>query len=248
MVAVAFALVTAFTAPLTPMSAPRHASTPCQLTASLERDFSKDATALFFSLRLAALFPAGATFGAAFAMMPSASDAITLGLFKRLHLLIAVASVCNAMIAVTMSTVAINRLALSPSVPATSLKELLRRDFDFLWAGCNVHFLAAICGLATMLAIRSYAAFPCPHFGRTGAFGVLGGLALICSVVLTDDECSDEPGMQSGLTEFIGRYPNLLWRRMRQGNVWTIVSALLCVYSCANGAYGFYHVYEYMRR
>ena len=38
------------------------------------QDFSKEATGVFFSMRLASLFPAGATFGGAFAMPPLLAD------------------------------------------------------------------------------------------------------------------------------------------------------------------------------
>ena len=103
-------------------------------------------------------------------MSPLPTDPYPQAMLKRLYMLVALASVCNSILSVTMSTVAINRLAIRPPSPAESLAKLLNSaDYDFLWCGCNAHFILAILGLLSMLGIRSYAAFACAYYGRIGA-------------------------------------------------------------------------------
>ena len=119
----------------------------------------------------------------------------------------------------------------------------MRRDFDFLWVGCNSHFILSVIGLIMMLGMRSYAAFSCPTFGRIGAVSVLSALALVLSV-LQADEADLDGQARCDLADTIGRYPGLVWARMRSGNVLTIISALLAAISVAMTADGFYHVWS----
>jgi hypothetical protein len=237
---------------------------------------AQDATGIFFSMRLAALvklhasccscacerhcaytsltgiprmpqFPAGATFGGAFAMMPAITDPYLPAMMKRLHLLVAVTSVCNAILSVTMSTVAINRLSIRPSAPADDLAGLLKRDYDFLWCGCNCHFILAMLGLLVMLGLRSAAAFACPFYGRIGAFAILSSLLLVGSILKDDGMMPDEHGFPvCGLRDTLGRYPGLLFGRVRQGSLLTTAAVLLASACLFWTVEGFHHVWLHL--
>jgi len=207
------------------------------------QDYSKDATGVFFSMRLAALFPAGATFGSAFAMLPSTTDAFLPSMLKRLHLIVAIASVCNSLVAVAMSTVAINRLAFRQAPLTANLAELLKREYDFLWCGCNAHFTFSLVGLLAMVGIRSYAAFSCPYYGRIGALTVFTALvfmtSIICEMLPEDEEGREVSVARDALV----RYPTLMVERMRRGSHLTTLAALLVATCFLWTVEGFRHVY-----
>ena len=77
---------------------------------SVGKDYSGEASNTLNNVRTPAALLAGATFGSVFALQPAGSDAMMVGMAKRLHMLIGVIAFCAELISVLVSSVTLGRL------------------------------------------------------------------------------------------------------------------------------------------
>jgi hypothetical protein len=76
--------------------------------------------------------------------------------FKKANLLLGVASLLSEILAVTYSSVAINKLAEIKFEPTQSVIELISKHFKLEWVGTNVHFLMGMFGFGLLVGSKAY--------------------------------------------------------------------------------------------
>jgi hypothetical protein len=134
---------------------------------------------------------------------------------KSVYSLVAVLSVANVILAIIYGTVSRNKLVEVPPEVASSVFELIRRDYELPWIGMNIHFIGSLCGFLIMIAIRAYILFP--DNIRYAATGIVGSvLFLALSIIDRGISQGDGSGHQfgSGVIPLLARYVCLLWKEM----------------------------------
>ena len=110
-------------------------------------------------------------------LMPNPNQASA----KRLHFLVAATALTHSLLSCLYATVAVSHLTESEVQPANSVVELLARDYELSWIGCNVCFNIGLSGLLGLVGLSGYI-----HMGAAEAFGadVLPPLACGVSAVI----------------------------------------------------------------
>jgi len=190
------------------------------------RDYRKDAATLFNNMRVPAALVNGAAVGSAFALVPTPGDPAPIAVFKRVHTLLAIATIASELNAVVTATVAINKLSEVESEPTSSVVSLLLSEgYELPWVAVNVQFFAGLFGLAAMVLIRALATMAAvPSVGRISACLMASAVLLMASVV--NDGVAKTGVVPNGPTRqlpFGGtlfaltyRYMQLLWMRARR--------------------------------
>lgn len=124
-------------------------------------DYSGQAARMFDNMRAPAALLAGAIVPLGFFAAPKLEkdDSPREKFVKRLHYLVASIGICCELIAVVWSTVAVNKLNEAAVHPSMSLMELLQRDYELPWIGCNVHFIVGLMAFASLLVSYAYVSF-----------------------------------------------------------------------------------------
>ena len=204
-------------------------------------DYRKDAAELFDNMRVPAALVNGAAVTTAFALVPLPSDPAPIAVFKRVHLLLAVAAIAAELNAIVTATVAINKLSEVDSAPTASVVDLLLSDaYEFSWISVNVQFFAGLFGLAAMVLIRALATMAAsPAVGRISA--CLMGAAVLLMVAVVNDGVAQAGVVASGpaqelalpfntgrsLVGLVARYMQLLRKRARRGRPLILVAMAL---------------------
>jgi hypothetical protein len=127
----------------------------------------------------------------------------------------AVLSLVSELISVMWSTVAVNKLIETTVRPATSVWDLLKRDFDLPWAGTNAHFVAGMWGFMVLIAIRTYFYMGAGRLGRSVA-GLCGsGLLLMVAIVNRGVAAGSGDGLRYGanVAHLVSHYVTLLCKQ-----------------------------------
>lgn len=75
---------------------------------------------------------------------------------KKAYVLVGVSSLLSEILAVTYSSIAINKLV-EVAQPATAgVTELIIENHELAWIGTNVHFLLGLIGFATVVGMKAY--------------------------------------------------------------------------------------------
>ena len=132
---------------------------------------------------------------------------------KHLHMLIASFSLSAEIVAVIYSTIAINKLSEAPALPAKSVMELLKRDYELQWLGCNLNFLVGTLGFAALLGLRFWFCFGA-RFGKIGLFSCASVLCHVLSIINRGIATGDGRGdrFSSNFAGLCLRYLTLLCR------------------------------------
>ncbi len=127
-------------------------------TASSLKDFSGAASGLFNNMRTPAALIAGATVPLGILSAPPLQDdeSPKSKLLKKANFLLAISSLLSEVLAVTYSTVAINKLAEVKFHPTSSVSELIAENFELAWIGTNVHFLLGMFGFGLLVGSKGY--------------------------------------------------------------------------------------------
>mmetsp|Transcript_29565 Transcript_29565/g.95466 ORF Transcript_29565/g.95466 Transcript_29565/m.95466 type:complete len:276 (-) Transcript_29565:719-1546(-) len=136
-------------------------------------------------------------------------------LLRKIHLVIATASLCSELLAVTWATVAVNKLVEMPVSPAVSAWALIQRDFELQWMAVNAHFVLGMLGFMSMVAARAYlTAIGTPYALAASGFA-LSGLLLMLSVVNRGVASGGGNGMRFGssVLALVFRYAVLLLKQ-----------------------------------
>lgn len=125
-----------------------------------KHDVAEEVAELFDNMRVPAALVVGAIVPLVSFAGPRAdpSDSPQIVFAKQLHFIVAITSLMNALLAVMYATVSFNTLSESHPAPAETVAEVLQRDYELAWLGCNVCFYLGLFGLALTCAINGYIA------------------------------------------------------------------------------------------
>jgi hypothetical protein len=104
-------------------------------------------------------------------------------LLRKMHLVIATASLCSELLAVMWATIAVNKLVELSVPPAVSAWALIQRDFELPWMAVNAHFVMGMLGFMCMVAARAYLTAVGTPYALAASGFALSGLLLMTSVV-----------------------------------------------------------------
>jgi len=122
------------------------------------KDFSGVASGLFNNMRTPAALIGGAIVPLGLLTAPALieGEPKRIQLFKKANLLLAIASLLSEILAITYSTVAINKLAEVQFPLTVGVSELIAKNFEMAWIGTNVHFLLGMFGFGLLVGNKAY--------------------------------------------------------------------------------------------
>jgi hypothetical protein len=131
---------------------------------SVLKDYSKDAIDLFNNMRSPAALLSGGLVPLGIMTAPAVKedDTTFVKIVKKANVLLGVASLLSEIIAVTYSSIAINKLVELPSPLTTGVVELLRQKHEMAWLGTNIHFLFGMMGFGLIVGNRVFLEFGNP--------------------------------------------------------------------------------------
>eukprot|EP00967_Tisochrysis_lutea_P130588 scaffold226110_cov37-Tisochrysis_lutea.AAC.1 len=133
-------------------------------------------------------------------------------LIRKLHLVIATASLSSELLSVMWATVAVNKLTETAVQPAVSTWALIQRDFELPWLAVNAHFVLGMLGFMAMVGSRAYLTAIGTPYGLEAAGCATASLLLMLSVVNRGVESGGGEGLRYGsnILALIVRYVSLL--------------------------------------
>ena len=203
------------------------------------KDYSGVATELFNNMRVPAALIAGAIVPIGFLSTPSIQpdDGGILKLQKRMHVLLALASLQSQVVAVTYSTIAINKLAEVTLLPTRGVGELLNQHYKLAWLGTNTHFLFGLFGFGLLVLSSVFIQKFGNEVGKIASCWTIANLLLCFSIV--NRGISQGFGVEGGEMMKVGgnlvtlawSYAKLLFARAQGGSPLPIASIGLVLYS-----------------
>lgn len=151
-----FVILTCLSSILMPTSALLNVATTSSAVAL--KDCSGIASGLFNNMRTPAALIGGAIVPLGLLSAPAIreGDCKKERLLKKANLLLAVASLLSEILAITYSTVAINKLAEINFPPTVGVSDLIATHFELAWIGTNVHFLLGMFGFGLLVGSKAY--------------------------------------------------------------------------------------------
>eukprot|EP00403_Amphidinium_massartii_P030285 CAMPEP_0178406324 /NCGR_PEP_ID=MMETSP0689_2-20121128/18853_1 /TAXON_ID=160604 /ORGANISM="Amphidinium massartii, Strain CS-259" /LENGTH=190 /DNA_ID=CAMNT_0020027361 /DNA_START=219 /DNA_END=791 /DNA_ORIENTATION=+ len=144
------------------------------------------------------------------------NDSATTKLVKHLHHLLSALAVGCLLTTVVWSTITVNRLTEGRAAPAESVVELIMRDFELQWIGCNVNFLVGLMCFASTIITFSWVTFGIARSTLTCL--VSGSLCMMISIVNQQIRCGAGAGLRfSNMPGLILRYWGLLFADVKCG-------------------------------
>mmetsp|Transcript_16048 Transcript_16048/g.19970 ORF Transcript_16048/g.19970 Transcript_16048/m.19970 type:complete len:262 (+) Transcript_16048:40-825(+) len=134
------------------------ASSTATVASTILRDYSAPASALFNNMRTPAALIGGALVPLGILSAPriEPNDTPITKFFKKANLLLSIASLLSEVIAITYSTVAINKIAELDTVMSEGVAQFIG-DYHLLpWLGTNVHFLLGLFGFGLLAISKPY--------------------------------------------------------------------------------------------
>jgi hypothetical protein len=193
-----------------------------------KHDCAQEAAELFDNMRVPAALVAGSIVPLVSFAGPrlDLSDPPGTAFAKQLHFFVAMASLLSALLAVMYATVSFNSLTETHPPPAESVAEVLQRDYELAWLGCNVCFYLGLFGLAFTCAINGYIALG-PRIVKATAY-LLGSTILLMTSVING--AVDQEGVLAlswgferwfgeSILALVARYVRLLLRTAWYGGI-----------------------------
>lgn len=152
--------------------------------ASNLKDFSGLASGLFNNMRTPAALIGGAIVPLGILSAPPLVEGESKRnrLLKKANMLLAIASLLSEILAITYSTVAINKLA-EVNFPLTAgVSDLISNHFELAWIGTNVHFLLGMFGFGLLVGTKAYFTYG-PQVGKIAGSWSLAAFCQCSSVV-----------------------------------------------------------------
>lgn len=120
-----------------------------------KHDCAEEAAELFDNMRVPSALVAGSIVPLVSFAGPrvAAADMGLTVLLKKLHFFVAAFSLFSSLTACLYATVAFNTLTERHPEPAETVAEVLQRDYELSWVGCNVCFYLALVGLVVTVCI-----------------------------------------------------------------------------------------------
>lgn len=146
------------------------AATPASAAAAATKDsknladYSQAAVGLFGNMRTPAALIGGAVISIGILSAPpiSKDDPKSVKVMKRGTMILAVLTLLSEILAVTYSSIAINKLAEIKSPKTNCVAELIAESHELAWLGTNVHFLAGLMGFALIVGLRVHSKYGNP--------------------------------------------------------------------------------------
>jgi len=199
------------------------------------KDYSVAAAGLFNNMRTpaalvgAALVPLGIL--SAPKMKPSDTQASRF--FKKVNILLAIASLLSEIIAITYSTIAINKIVELEAIPTKNVSQFIGTYHLLPWLGTNVHFLLGLFGLGFLAIAKSYFLYG-SSVGNVAACWTSATMMFCASIVnkgisLGHGTIEDNGARFSNNLYFlVVKYAKLAWSFARQGNLSSAAVVVLC--------------------
>lgn len=183
-------------------------------SAAVLADHTAKAAALFGNMRVPAALFVGAVLPLSFGFpMPLTNSTRVNVAARRANIVLGVSALMSELVALTYSTVALNKLTEVAHAPAASVMALLHRDYERQWLGCNVFFLLGLFGIATMVGMRGALALGV-KFGALPACVCASAIMLMTSIVndgvRQGDGTADGVRFGASMLSLIFRYGRLL--------------------------------------
>jgi len=133
-------------------------TTAASAAAVILKDHSGAAAGLFNNMRTPAALIAGSIVPLALITAPEIkpSDTRMTKLFKKGNMLLAIFSLLHQIIAITYSTMAINKIAELSYLPTAGVAEFLAMHHNLSWVGTNVHFLLGLFSFGCLAVAKPY--------------------------------------------------------------------------------------------
>jgi hypothetical protein len=122
------------------------------------KDHSGAAIGLFNNMRTPAALIAGSLVPLGLLGAPTVDkdDSKRLRFMKKANIILGVTSLLSEVIAVTYSSIAINKLAEVDSPLTKGCAELIAQHYELAWIGTNIHFLLGLMGFGLIVGSKAY--------------------------------------------------------------------------------------------
>jgi hypothetical protein len=155
-----------------------------------KKDYRKEASGLFGSIRIPASLFAGASASSAFVLPILGNESLKIGLVKRIYYLLMIGSLSNEIIAVVIATLTTMELLVGGSsaddnitdyFKTTSIRELLydEKYFHLESIAVRFHFWSGILMFLAGLGIRAWVSITCPVIAKA-SLGIVLSSILFC--------------------------------------------------------------------
>lgn len=133
-------------------------SAPLDVASTVLKDHSGAAIGLFNNMRTPAALIAGSLVPLGILSAPTIEkeDSKILKFMKKANIVLGVTSLLSEVIAVTYSSIAINKLAEVDSPLTRGAAELIARNYELAWLGTNIHFLVGLMGFGLIVGSKAY--------------------------------------------------------------------------------------------
>jgi hypothetical protein len=145
-------LIFAFSSPVEALASAAGAA------AAVLKDHSGAAIGLFNNMRTPAALIAGSLVPLGLLSAPTVNkdDSKTVKLMKKANVILGVTSLLSEVLAVTYSSIAINKLAEVNSPLTKGVAELIAQNYELAWIGTNIHFLLGLMGFGLIVGSKAY--------------------------------------------------------------------------------------------
>jgi hypothetical protein len=126
--------------------------------AAILKDHSSAAVGLFNNMRTPAALIGGSLVPLGIMTAPTINkdDSKMTKYLKKANMIVAALSLLSEILAVTYSSIAINKLVEVPSPATAGVAQLIAQNHELAWIGTNVHFLLGMMGFGLIVGARAY--------------------------------------------------------------------------------------------
>jgi hypothetical protein len=190
--------------------------------AAILKDHSSAAVGLFNNMRTPAALIGGSLVPLGIMTAPTINkdDSKMTKYLKKANMIVSALSLLSEILAVTYSSIAINKLVEIPSPATAGVAQLIAQNHELAWIGTNVHFLLGMLGFGLIVGARAYF-----NFGnRVGKIALgwsvaafLQAVSIVNRGIAMGGGPSDSSKFASNLFGLILRYVSLSFRNARGG-------------------------------
>jgi len=129
-----------------------------EVASAILKDHSGAAIGLFNNMRTPAALIGGSLVPLGILSAPTIEkeDSKRIKLMKKANIVLGVTSLLSEIIAVTYSSIAINKLAEVESPLTKGAAELIARNYELAWLGTNIHFLFGLMGFGLIVGSKAF--------------------------------------------------------------------------------------------
>ncbi|CAK0840311.1 unnamed protein product [Prorocentrum cordatum] len=180
-------------------------------------------------MRMPAAFIAGSLVPLGFVASPKVSpeDGAVVRRVKLTHYLLATLAICSELQSIMWATIAANKLTEASHAPAAGVMQLLERDYQLEWIGCNVTFMIGLIGLAACLSTFAFVGFGGAR--RVALCFMAASMSMMVSIINTGISKGDGQGFGFGgnFFDLVVLYHRLLMARALGGHGFFCIASLL---------------------